>query len=246
MATGQDSPVGAYDHLVAEKALAGPGAAALKYDLLSALLVTSTCGDPVTARLALRLSLLITARYDWRQRMFAVGLRELARMWGVTERTAKREMAAMRARDWIEVHVPAARGRVASYRLRLDRILRETMPHWPAIGPDFAARMTGGAGEAAPDNVVPLHPQTPDLPAPDGFGWAEAAAQLRAADAATFTAWFAPLRPFELDAGLLTLTAPSAFAARYVTQHHKTRLLAAVCAVNREVRDLAVVAVGKV
>ncbi|MEJ2031079.1 MAG: hypothetical protein P8X66_14795, partial [Maritimibacter sp.] len=93
--------------------IAGPGASAIKYDILTALLVTAAQGSPVEARLALRLSLLITARFNWRQGSFAIGQREIARMWGVTERTAKRELAEMRGRGWITIAVPAARGRVA-------------------------------------------------------------------------------------------------------------------------------------
>ena len=89
----------------------GQGAPVLKYDILSALLVLAAQGDTTESRLALRLSLLITARYSWQRKRFNVGLRELARMWGVTERTAKRDMAQMRALNWITVTRAAARGR---------------------------------------------------------------------------------------------------------------------------------------
>ncbi len=73
--------------------ITGPGSAALKYDILTALLVTAAQGEATEARLALRLSLLITARFTWRSGTFSVGRREMARMWGVTERTANREIA---------------------------------------------------------------------------------------------------------------------------------------------------------
>mgnify|MGYP001122200213 CR=1 FL=1 len=93
---------------------AGPGSQAIKYDILTALLAMASSGPAIEARLSLRLSLLITARFNWRIGTFAVGQREMARMWGVSERTAKREMAAMRALGWIAVAQPSAKGRVAT------------------------------------------------------------------------------------------------------------------------------------
>ncbi len=226
--------------LSARQTIAGPGSAALKYDMLTALLSLAAQGNAVEARLALRLSLLMTARFNWRQGTFAVGLRELARMWGVTERTAKREMSAMRARSWIAVSVPAARGRVAAYRIDLANVLRDTMPFWDSIGPDFAARMVGAPEAEHPTNVVPLRTGPAVLPMPDGSGWAEAAVKLRAQDPAVFDAWFAPLTVLDIDGGVLILAAPTRFQADYVRTHYKTRLLAAVSGANPGVRDVAV------
>ena len=92
------------------KRAVGQGSHVVKYDILSALLVLAAQGDTAQGRLALRLSLLITARYDWQRDRFNVGLREIARLWGVTERTTKREMAQLRALGWITVTRVAARG----------------------------------------------------------------------------------------------------------------------------------------
>ncbi|MEO0945774.1 MAG: hypothetical protein AAFY06_13185, partial [Pseudomonadota bacterium] len=111
-------------HALNRHRITGPGSAALKYDVLTGLLVLAAQGEPADARLAMRLSLLITARFNWRSGTFAVGLRELSRMWGVTERTTKREMSAMRGRGWIVIHTPAARGRVAVYRIDLPTVMR--------------------------------------------------------------------------------------------------------------------------
>lgn len=225
--------------------LTGPGASSIKYDILTALLVTAARGAPVEARLALRLSLLITARYSWRQGTFAVGQREMARMWGVTERTAKREMSAMRSIGWIIVDVPAARGRVARYRILLDAVLRQTLPHWDAVGPDFAARMAGApepAGEAS--NVVPLHQALAPTTEANGTNWPAAAARLQAQDPAVFSAWFSGLVPNGEDGGLLTLSAPSRFVADYVRSHFMSRILAAVVAEDRSVRDVEIVWAG--
>lgn len=219
---------------------AGPGSAALKYDLLTAMLALAAQGDPVEARLALRLSLLITARFNWRSGSFSVGLRELASMWGVTERTAKREMSAMRARNWISVKVPAARGRVATYQIEFSNVLRASMTFWESVGPDFSARMVGAPQAEPQSNVVPLRSGQAKLPEPDDIGWAEAATRLRAQDPAVFEAWFAPLTALDLDGGVLTLMAPTRFLANYVRTHYRTRLLAALSAANPGIRDVAV------
>jgi hypothetical protein len=224
------------------KQITGPGASAIKYDILTALLVTAARGEPAEARLALRLSLLITARFNWRSGCFAVGLKEMARMWGVTERTAKREMAQMRGLGWIVVSVPAARGRVAQYRIELPVILHATMTHWDAVGPDFVARMSNAPepDAHAETNVVPLRREvTP--PEDDGSEWARAARRLQAQDPAIYGSWFAPLQPADFESGTLTLVAPSRFIASYVRTHFLTRLLAALTAENRSIRDVQIV-----
>jgi hypothetical protein len=221
--------------------ITGPGAAALKYDILTALLVTAAQGDPVSARLSLRLSLLITARFNWRRGTFAVGQKEMARMWGVTERTAKREMAEMRARGWIAVDVPAARGRVASYRIALTEVLHATMPHWDAVGPDFAARMVGAPeAETEPSNVIPLRRAAEAMPAAEGSVWGAAADRLRAQDSDLYTAWFAQLEMIDLSTGTLTLMAPSRFIADYVATHYRSRLLAALAVEDRSIREVRI------
>ena len=220
--------------------LMGPGSSAIKYDILTALLVTSARGDALTARLALRLSLLITARYNWRSERFAVGQTEMASMWGVTTRTAKRDLAVMRTRGWITVARPSARGRVAEYRISFPDVLRETMPHWDAVGPDFVARMTGTQEEEGQgtSNVVPLHPEKTFEA--DGTAWAAAAAQLQKEDPVVFSSWFASLRAVQQDQGTLTLIAPGRFQADYVRTHFLTRLLKAVVQVDATVRCIEV------
>lgn len=221
--------------------ITGPGAAALKYDILTALLVAAAQGDPVVARLSLRLSLLITARFNWRRGTFAVGQKEIARMWGVTERTAKREMAEMRARAWIAVEVPAARGRVASYRIALARVLHATMPYWDAVGPDFASRMLGAPeADAEVSNVIPLRRRPADTSVPEGSVWGAAAERLRTQDNSLYTAWFAQLQIVEESSGTVTLMAPSRFISDYVATHYRSRLLAALVAEDRSVRDVRI------
>ncbi|MBU2359972.1 MAG: hypothetical protein KKB02_13750 [Alphaproteobacteria bacterium] len=219
---------------------AGPQAGAQKYDVLTALLTLAAQGAPVQGRLALRLSLLITARFNWRLGQFCVGQREIARMWGVTERTAKRELAQMRGLGWISVTIPAARGRVATHAIHFDAVLPDTMPYWTAVGPDFTARMTGAAAmpQVPVSNVVPLHP-VPVTTAADGI-WAEAAARLQQDAPALFQAWFSGLRMRTCDGGVLRLVAPTRFIADYVRSHYTGHLMAALLACDPTIRRVEV------
>lgn len=221
--------------------IAGHGASAVKYDVLTALLALAAQDESPKARLALRLSLVITARYNWRSGAFNVGLRELARMWGVTERTAKREMSLMRSLGWIAVVRVAVRGRVAQHRIEFATILRDTIPYWSAIGTDFEERMTG-VQSPPPSNVVPFQSSDLTVPAQDGSVWPDVAAELMAEDAAIYAAWFAQLTVLDVEAGVMTLCAPSKFVAGYIQAHYRARLLAAVARKDRSLRDLQIVA----
>ena len=218
----------------------GPSAASAKYDVLTALLVMASQGEAVEARLALRLSLLITARFNWRNGVFAVGQKELARMWGVTDRTVKREMAELRLRGWIEVAVPAARGRVAEHRINFETVLRETVRYWTAVGPDFAARLTGAPEpEGQGSNVVHLRRQTL-MPSESGL-WSRVANHLRAQDPAVYEAWFSQLVYDDVEQGVLKLIAPTRFLASYINSHFQGHLLTAALAQDCSVREVKVV-----
>ena len=221
----------------------GPGASAIKYDILTALLVTAARGDPVEARLSLRLSLLITARFNWRRGTFAVGQREMARMWGVTERTAKREMAEMRARRWIAVAVPAARGRVTQYRIETDggtarnhaafgmRLAPISPPAWRmrqspmGRGLQMLFRCTANLSRGSRRTASDGQP----LP------------RVSRHKTSGLRAWFAPLQLIDLESGVLTLMAPNRFQADYVRTHFHTRILAALVAENRSVREVQII-----
>ena len=152
----------------ARSACDGANASVLKYDILTALLAFGLHDEAAGARLAPRLAVLITARFNWQSETLIVGQKEIARLWGVTERTAKREIALMRARGWLIVRRPAARGRVTEHGIDLARLLADTRPVWDAVGPDFAARLSHG--DTAPDNVVPF--VRAEAPVADGTLWA--------------------------------------------------------------------------
>lgn len=228
-----------------EQKVAGSGSAAIKYDILTALLAMSAQADGPKARLALRLSLVITARFNWRLGRFNVGQRELAKMWGVTERTAKREMAQMRVLGWISVETAAARGRVAQHRINFPDLLKDTMPYWESVGPDFVARLVGGAGDAdePATNVVPLRGTSESIPAQSGKYWPSVADRLRDQNGEIFQAWFAKIEEIDVENDELILGAPNRFVAEYITTHFNIRVLAAVRSVDPALRGVRIVSV---
>ncbi len=223
---------------------AGRYSQAIKYDIISSLLVLATCGTATQARLSVRLSLVITARYNWRLGRFGVGQKELARMWGVTERTAKRELAHMRGLGWISVAVASGRGRVTQHSINLDSIIEQSAPHWDAIGPDFAARMVGAPEQEMDQetsNVVPIRANI-EMPIVDNnTGWARVAERLREQDPAIFNAWLSQLTALEGDATKIVLAAPTKFVAQYVSTHFMQRIQASLSAVEGSLRQIKVV-----
>jgi DNA-binding transcriptional MocR family regulator len=219
----------------------GRGAAARKYDILTAMGAHALAQGKGPQRLILRLMTLITARYNWTRDELAVGQREIARLWDCDERTVKREMAKLRAMGWLEVRRQGARGRVGEYALGVERILADTKPRWEAVGPDFALRM----GDAPEPDVVALPVRGAAVPPPDisgGTEWALAQALLHAEDAGVYGAWLRHLQRRERAGGRLTLTAPSRFHAAYVETHLKGRVLSACQAVDEDVAEVVVVA----
>ena len=210
----------------------GRDAAVRKYDALSALMAFALAGDPKRQRLVLRLMALITTRYNWQRDELTMGQTEIARLWAVDERTVKRDMARLRELGWIVVKRPGARGRVSVLGLAIDRVLLDTRPDWPNIGPDFVARMDGsvppseadGAGEAT--TVVPFRRAPTASPATGS--WAAACMLLAAEDRAVFDAWIAPLVDEGIEAGQLVLIAPSRFHASYVRANLHLRLMTAL------------------
>ncbi len=218
----------------------GRDAATKKYDILSALMAHGLAQDKHRQRLVMRLLSLITTRYNWARNELSMGQKEIARLWCVDERTVKREMAKLRAMEWLLVKRAAVRGRVSLYGLDLERILLDTRPQWENIGPDFIARMemTHSAEPDSGGNVVPFKP----VAAPVGEGlWAAAQRQLHTEDSATYGAWFQSLVEAERDGGTVQLAAPSRFHATYVSTHLQARLLTALRRADASVSDVRVV-----
>ena len=210
--TGQGEPGGARKPV-------GRNAAALKYDLLSAMGVHACAGDKFRQRLILRLMTLIVARYNWIADEISVGQREMAALWGIDERSVKRELARLREMGWLVVKRPAARGRVAVHGLDLATILETTRPDWERVGPDFAQRMQAPEATPPKGNVI-------SFPAPrqgDGL-WPQLQALLHREDPHAYGAWFAALECEAAEAGVLRLLAPSRFHADYLRANHLHRL----------------------
>ena len=217
---------------------------AIKYDIITCLLVLTTCGTSTQARLSVRLSIVITARYNWQSARFNVGQRELARMWGVTERTAKRELAQMRSLEWIRVTTPSGRGRVAQHSINFEAIIKQSSPHWSAIGPDFAARMVGAPKQddlEPTTNVVPLHTQADNTYEDNGTGWRAVAERLRTQDPTIFDSWISRLTPLQSDADTIVLAAPSKFIAGYINTHFMRRIEAGFSAEEGHLRCITIV-----
>ncbi|MEI4473776.1 DnaA N-terminal domain-containing protein [Frigidibacter sp. MR17.24] len=215
--------------------MSGAGAASRKYDLLSAIGAAGLAGDPADQRRALRLMVLVTARYDWRRDRLAVGQREIAALWSVDERTVKREMARLRDAGWLILRRQGARGRVSEYALAIETILAATRPHWAAVGPDLVERLSATAVPAGTDpKVIPFPGGTgtePEASAPgvaapaiepkprDQGLWGRISASLSSDNPARHAAWIAPLVAAETAEDRLVLRAPSRFHASYVETH---------------------------
>jgi len=215
--------------------IAGRGAGARKYDLISALGAHALALGKHEQRLVLRFLTLITARYNWGRNELCVGQREIARMWACNERTVKREMAKLRVLGWLVVKRQGARGRVTQYGLDIDVMMQATRGTWDAIGPDFTLRQEG-VQRPAQDTVVPFPGQTPappDISTADEWGLAQTV--LHAQDPARYGAWLAALSKADRAGGRLILRAPSRFHAAYVTTHLIPVILAACRGVDADV-----------
>lgn len=218
----------------------GRGAAARKYDILTALGAYALAQGKHDQRRVLRFITLVTARYNWARDHLAVGQREIARLWSVDERTVKREMAALRARGWLQVKRQGSRGRVSEYGIDLGQIETDTQAYWEAVGPDFSLRM-GQPAETG--DVIPLRPKgTVAAPVQDGTEWALAKALLHTEDAGLYANWIAGLERIERMGGRLVLQAPSRFHGAYVQQHLERRLLNVLQEVDDTVQDLRITA----
>lgn len=221
----------------------GRDAATKKYDILTALAAYGLSRDKGVQRLVLRLMVLVTARYNWRRDELSMGRKEIARIWAVEERTVKREMAKLRNLGWVNVKVPAARGRVAVYSIDFDLILGATEGNWPSVGPDFVARMGDmqQPGEGQGGDVVPFtggNRAPPDVS--DGTVWATASVVLFEQNAPLFGAWFKALKLHKVRDGYVRLEAPSKFHAHYVETHFQGMILAALRTADPGIRDVGI------
>lgn len=222
-----------------QQKLAGPGAAARKYDLITALGAHALSLGKHDQRLVLRLITLLTARYNWSRDELSMGQREIGRLWSCNERTVKRELAKLRAMGWLHVKRQGARGRVATYGFDISEMMAATRGIWPEVGPDFALRLEG----APEPSVVPFPVKGAGTPPAldDATEWGLARAVLYAEDPGRFGAWLAALTRGRRAGGRLTLRAPSRFHAAYVQTHLEGVLLRACREVDSDVTAVEIV-----
>lgn len=207
--------------------LSGPGTGSDKYDLLTALSVVALAQGGQMQVSLLRLMVLVTARYNWAQDELSLGQREMAQMWSVDERTAKREVKRLLDLGLLSLLHKGVKGRVARYRLSYAEICRLTADHWARVGSDYQTRMaerhlTPTPAPPSPETVVRVdfaarHKASPGPLAEDP--WGRVQQRLERADPVRHAAWFAPLGLASVTEDLVVLQAPSGFAATYVTTH---------------------------
>lgn len=222
----------------------GRFAASRKYDVITAMGVYALAGDPRRQSLTLRFVTLLTARYNWQKNELSMGRVEMARLWSVTERTVKRELARLKAMGWLTVKRTGARGRVTVYAADIEQILIDTREVWPIIGPDFVERMTPETPVAPEESKVVAFPNPAAPQAPEDDLWSGVSDILRNRHAHLYAAWFRLLAPLEREGGAVTLTAPSKFVADYVSAQLLPHLLAAYARCDGSVRQIRIEVAG--
>lgn len=209
--------------------LTGPGASAEKYDILTAIAVAGLSGSATTQSTMFRLIALVTARYNWAKAELTAGQREMARMWSVNERTAKREVKRMIEAGLLILIRPGARGRVATYRLNLPQLYRLSEPVWQRVGPDFAERMDQRQPKQVSTVVrVDFQARNSGQAGSESSAWQRSRDRLEAENPDIFGAWFSKLQLRRNDETSVVLEAPNNFIAQYIRTHFSGQLLAAV------------------
>lgn len=201
------------------KKLTGSKAGSHKYDLLTAITVVGLHGNPGFQTSMLRLTALITARYNWRLDEFSVGQRDMARMWCVNERTVKREIKRLLEAQIITCKRQGVRGRVGAYKLNFNEIYRRSRSIWTAVGPDFDERMQTNLPQIN-STVVTVNFAKDEFSkdrSVQGRGeWRHVLQRLKAAEPEVYSNWYSQLLLVALEESTLTIKAPSRFIARYV------------------------------
>lgn len=220
----------------------GPGAGVYKYDILTALTLWGLRLGATEQATALRLVALITARYNWQRDEVSIGHRDLARLWGVTERTVKRELKRLFALELLELLRPGVRGRVASYRLRPETVARLSRDHWEDVGPDFCERLAAQAGRAVvqegPSVLRVDFGKLKAAPEAEGDPWSRVLARLAQAAPDAYAPWFSRLELRGVSEEGIELAASSPFVMRYIETHFGELLRAAVTEVFGAERPL--------
>lgn len=205
--------------------LTGPGAGPEKYDLLTAMATVGLSGSASLQASMLRLIALVTARYNWSADEVSIGQKEMAKLWSVDERTAKRETKRLIDAGFLELKRRGIRGRVAAYRLCISNIYAVTRTTWDHVGPDYQERMSNRDPEgtkAVSSKVVSVdfggRNRRDDTP------WERTLNLLEEINPARYASWYAKLKFLGVDEGTVTLQAASAFVHQYIQTHLLTEL----------------------
>lgn len=136
-------------------------------------------------------------------------------------------------------HPNVIQGKVAVYRLDHARILQDTRPDWPRIGPDLVARLDG----------MPTPPEAPDMPSTnippfpqpsdDGL-WTRAKGPLRDEHPSGFAARIAALHLEGVVGDEACLNAASGFHAAHERTHFAGVILYALQRSGAEVRSVRI------
>lgn len=227
--------------------IAGPGAGVRKYDVLTALAAWGLHGTARDQTSALRLIALVTARYNWQRDELSVGQRDMARLWGVADRTVKRELKRLAAHGVLVVLRRGVKGRVACYRIDQERVAALSAPYWQTVGPDFADRFGARHGVATPSSSVVRVDFGPgrDGPADTSSGQAgDLHGWLRAHAPESYGAWFARLRVAGEQGDQVVLECPNAFVRGYVETHFDAVLRDAVATIYGPGRRVVLTVTG--
>ena len=220
------------------KKFVGVDAGVRKYDLLTSLSAYGLAGSKGLASTVMRLNLLITARYNCKADEVRIGHVELAAMWSVSIRTAKRETQRMQKLGLISLKQQGVKGRVSVYRLNHSKITEQTKSTWSRVGTDFEARMSDYAERSSSEttsNVVAF-------PKPNANSiWGRAQIELSKKDPARFKAWFASLEEVTIHNSCLILKAPSAFSKNYIETRMLGELVYLVSEIDSSINEINIV-----
>lgn len=214
--------------------LTGPAAGVEKYDLITALAVNGLAAGGGKQTSMMRLIALLTARYNWAADEVTIGQREMAALWAVDERTAKRETRRLIEAGLIEIKRPGIRGRVAAYHVNRQEIYRQSKADWGNVGPDYDARMTAlqtSKVEEKPSEAKVVRLDFAPRPAanPKSHPWEKALARLATDQPRLYEAWFGHLQADLPDEDkILHILAPTKFIASYVSSRLMVSLERAV------------------
>ncbi|QDY71283.1 hypothetical protein [Qingshengfaniella alkalisoli] len=171
----------------------------------------------------LRLVALVTARYNWQRDEVSIGQAELSGLWGVTDRTVKREIKRLIESGYLIRTREGVKGRVAAYRLNHHFIAQVSQGCASSIGSDFAARVQSQRPvEQEQPKVLQLaefvdRQQNRKIPE-NGTPWSQVCSLLKSRDPANYANWYSRLDG-TAEGVTLVLEAQGGFLSGYVATH---------------------------